>query len=135
SAAGMHSVVGSVGGAALGALVGGLTCGLLGVWIAQYVHPGDEDEYWAKHYKSRPYYNPMYEFERDYEPAYEFGYEMRHDYGGHSFEEVEDKIRAQWEHWRHDSRLDWPLAREAVLDAWRRYDQMNAEHQVKPQTF
>jgi hypothetical protein len=129
------TALGGAGGGAIGAFIGAIVCGIIGYVLAEYVHPSDEDEYWVHHYKSRPYFNPVMDFQRDYEPAYEFGYEMRSDYGGHTFEEVEDKIRAQWERWRHDSRLDWTEARPAILDAWNRYDEVNAEHEVKPQTF
>jgi len=108
--------VGMAAGAAIGALAGGL----VGQGVAAYVNPAEERVYWQDHYRNENYYDPNFDFD-DYHPAYEVGYTVR----GRSdtrWEELEDKLGAEWDSVKGQSRLTWEQAKAAARSAWDKID-------------
>src|SRR5437773_8433474 len=67
-------------GAMVGAVVGGLAGGLAGKGIAEAIDPTEEDAYWKKQYKTRPYVAKGVKYEV-YRPAYQYGREasLKHE--------------------------------------------------------
>lgn len=127
--------LGGSGGAVLGAIFGGLFFGTIGVLLAHRVRPSDESEYWRKEHRVRPYFDANFEFDRDYLPAYRFGYASRRHYFGQTIDEAEGKIRWEWEADKDSSQLNWATARQAIADAWARYDAKRAEFEHHPQSY
>ena len=54
----------------------------------------------------------------DYEPGYRYGYEMRSrpEYRGHSFSEVEPRMRSDWE--QRYPNTPWDRARDSIRETW-----------------
>ena len=108
-AAGPAVVAGAVVGAAAGAAVG------------HAVRAGGDttDSYWKENLPHQPYFNPAHDFE-DYAVAFRLGREARHAFGATRFEEIEERLRAEWEQQKGASRLKWEQARESMRGAWER---------------
>jgi len=115
-------LAGTIAGAAIGAVVGAA----LGSGVASLFHPHDQDEFWRMHYKSRPYYEAQFDFERDYAPAYRFGYTTRMEADKGPIDAFAGGFEDQWMAHRGMSRLSWEQARPAIEDAWARYEQILA---------
>lgn len=128
-------VAGTVAGALLGAAIGGLAGGAAGAGLAGFARLRDEHEYWLQNHKTRPYYDPQYDFTVDYEPAYLFGYRTRYDLDATDFESVREHLARLWEERRGTSRLSWEQASGAVRDAWDRYELMKLELERRPQSY
>lgn len=115
--------VGAVGGpigAAVGAGIGAVAGGLAGKSAAEAIDPTAEDEYWRRHYRTRPYVESQRSYD-DYRPAYQYGWESRARYGPRPFYEVEPDLRQGWESAPGQrAKLDWERARHAARDAWER---------------
>jgi hypothetical protein len=75
------------------------------------------DRYWRSVYEKELAGNPGFAFE-DYAPAYRLGYENRVRFAGNNFDQVEDKLAAEWEQAKGESRLAWQEARLATRAAW-----------------
>ena len=115
------AAVGALGGP-LGAVVGGVAGavagGLGGKAAAEAVNPTAEEAYWKENYNQEPYYEAGRSFD-DYAPAYRLGVQGRSGYMG-SFEEVDQRLAADWEAKKERSTLSWPQARSASRAAWDR---------------
>jgi hypothetical protein len=118
AAGGAIGAIGGPVGAAVGIAAGAVAGGLAGKAIAEEVDPTVELEYWEAHYKTRPYVRPESPFD-DYEPAYRTGYEGWFRYHGDRYEDVEHKLRKDYES-KSNLRLKWENAKDAVRDAWDR---------------
>jgi hypothetical protein len=114
--------VGAVVGGVIGAVGGAVGGGAAGKAVAEDVDPTVEGEYWSKNYTTRPYYQSGMSYENDYAPAYQHGWESRSRYTGRKFDEVEPKLKNDWESTKAKSRLGWDKAKMAVRDAWDRVD-------------
>jgi hypothetical protein len=109
--------VGTIIGAAAGAVVGGL----MGKEIAEYINPSVEHEYWRSNYSSRPYAQPGTPYD-EYGPAYQYGWESRAKNAGKNFSQVEADLSRGWDKARGKSKLPWTDAKYATRDAWDRID-------------
>jgi hypothetical protein len=107
--------VGTVVGAAIGAVAGGLG----GKAVAEHFDPTVEEAHWRKSYEGEPYYRNGMTYD-DYAPAYRVGAEATGRYVDTSFDEAEDKLAADYQRARGDSRLEWTHARSASQAAWNR---------------
>lgn len=93
--------------------------------------PPIESDYWRQQYATRPYYTEETDFE-SIQPAYEYGESLHSRFGGKSFEEAEDDVRAEWEKLigskkQVGTRLGWEQARPAIQDAYERTLQLAEE--------
>jgi hypothetical protein len=124
SGAVVGAVIGSVGGpigAAVGAVIGTMAGGLVGHSAGELIDPTKEEVYWREAYLSRPYYEPHFEYDRDYYPAFRLGFEGRIEaIQADKFDNHEDALRAKWESSKADSKLTWEQAKPAARDAWER---------------
>ena len=103
------TVIGAVGGALLGAKVGDE--------VAEMVNPTEIAHHFEKTYQSRPYYNQDRTWQ-DYAPAYQYGSRASAQYPDQRFDDIEDRLRHDWEETKLDTRLAWMEARDAVRDGW-----------------
>ena len=79
----------------------------------------DEDEYWRKHFRSRPYASS----ERDYEfyqPGYRFGYEAANEYAERDWNDIEPDLSRSWPSFEHRGMSTWEQVKHAVRDGWDR---------------
>lgn len=106
-------------GTIVGAVVGAVAGGLVGKGVGEAVNPTEEDAYWRGQYEHEAYYQGGRPYD-DYAPAYRVGYESRHDYAEHSFEQAEDDLKRRYETTRGTSPLAWGDARAATHAAWDR---------------
>ena len=129
-AAGAGAAAGAAGGAlagpagaVVGAVAGGIVGGLAGKAAGEAVNPTDEDAYWRKNFKDRPYTEPSSTYE-DYAPAYRYGWEScaRCAPQGGSFDKVEGDLARDWDKSKGRSRLEWDKAKNAARDAWDRVE-------------
>lgn len=119
--------VGTVIGAAIGLVVGAVGGGYAGKGIAEVIDPTEEDRYWRDNLPRASYYNSDYNFEDDYGPAYGLGYASRSTRLDSRFDDAEPEMRERWESIKGKSRLEWDQARQAVADAWHRYDNVHKD--------
>lgn len=114
------SVVGPIG-AAVGVVIGTVAGGLVGHSAGELIDPTKEEAYWREEYLKRPYYEPNFEYDRDYYPAYQLGYEGRvAAQQADKFDRHEKDLRAKWESSKAESQLSWEQAKPAARDAWER---------------
>ena len=109
--------MGTVAGAAVGAIAGGA----LGKGAAELIDPTAEDAYWREHYSSEPYYsaNKSYDY---YAPAYRAGYEGRARYFDSAFEDVERNLSGDYARMKRTGSAAWDEVRDAAHAAWDRAD-------------
>ena len=110
-------------GAVVGAVIGAAAGGLAGAGIAEMVDEHVEDAYWRDSYVGQPYFTPGTNYDY-YRPAYRAGWEGRVRYAGRTFEESEDKLRADYERARTEANAEWSDARLAAKAAWDRIEDM-----------
>ena len=108
--------VGTVVGAAIGAAAGGMG----GKLVADIADPQLEDAFWRKNWSDRTYVDGGFTYDQDWGPAYRYGVEAHTRYPGRDYHDIERDLEAEWPAVRGESRLDWPRARPATLDAWQR---------------
>jgi len=120
--AAMGGAVGGPIGAVVGAAVGAVAGGLAGKGVAESINPTVEDEHWRENYASRPYAKADRKYE-EYRPAYQYGWESWKKNRGRSYDEVEPELERGWVGARGTSGLEWPEARHATRDAWKRVDE------------
>lgn len=84
----------------------------------------NEDLYWREHYQTQPYYNSNLSYQ-DYQPAYRVGYEGYAEYieTGASYEDMEQRLRRNYETDYGSAGLGWDQAKHAVWDGWNRAKQ------------
>jgi uncharacterized protein (TIGR02271 family) len=123
AAAGM--VAGPIGAVA-GAVIGGIAGGLAGKGIAEIVDPTEEEKYWRKTYKTRPYVTKGTSYTA-YQPAYRYGVESSLRHTGKTFEDVESSLSRGWRKARGESPMAWDQAKPAVQDAYDRVIQLREE--------
>lgn len=75
----------------------------------------EHDTFWRRSFGSRPYTREERGYEH-YRPAYAFGWEARRSHGDRPFEEVEPRLKEEWD--PDATRLAWEEARPAVRDAY-----------------
>ncbi len=114
-------ITGEPGAHPVGAAVGGVVGGLAGKGAAEQVNPTVEDAYWRDNYLSRPYVETGAHYEK-YQPAYRLGWESRGKYGELDWETAEKRVTEDFKS-AGIRDLDWPKARPAVRDAWKRVDE------------
>src|SRR5512141_1798863 len=71
------AIGGAVGGpigAAIGGVIGAVAGAAAGKGVAEMVNPTEEETYWEREYRNRPYYNSGREYSY-YRPAYRYGWE------------------------------------------------------------
>jgi hypothetical protein len=107
--------VGTIAGATLGAVVGGL----LAKNIVDNVNPHEEAQFWREHFMEREYYVPGTTYDL-YAPAYRLGWEARSQYPDDEFEQIEESLGRLWESAQDNTHMDWAIARRAAKDAWDR---------------
>ena len=107
--------VGTVVGAALGAIAAGLG----GLKAAESIDPTQEESYWRENFAERSYVENGSSFD-DYGPAYGYGVNAYTQYPGRSFDEIEADLSQDWNTSRGVSNLTWDRARNATRDAWDR---------------
>lgn len=114
------SFLGTFPGAPVGIGIAGLTAGE-NVPADQKLNASDQESYWRENHASQSFaIGKSYE---TYESAYRLGYEGYLHHPGKAFEDVEDKIRSDYE--SKGPHLPWAQAREAARAAW------NHAHQTK----
>jgi hypothetical protein len=118
--AAIGTAVAGPAGTLVGAAVGAIAGGLAGKGVAEMVDPTVEDAYWRANHFKEPYYakNRSYDF---YAPAYRTGYEGRAKYDGHTFDDVESDLQADYVRNEGD-RGSWDEVRPATRAAWDRID-------------
>jgi hypothetical protein len=123
-AAGSHPIgtgIGATSGAVVGAVIGTMAGGLAGHSAGEAIDPTKEEVYWREAYLNKPYYEPNFEYDRDYYPAYRLGYESRAEsIQADKFDHHEEALRTKWESSKADSQLSWEQAKPAARDAWER---------------
>ena len=114
--------VGTLVGGAIGAVVGGLA----GKATAESIDPTAEDAYWRGNYSSRPYVDRSSSYD-DYAPAYTYGSQMRSQYSGRQWDDVETNLRTDWES-RNGSATGstWEKMKAAVRHGWDRMTDDNS---------
>ena len=76
------------------------------------------DQYFEPRYSSTEYYSDEHAFD-DYRPAYRFGTYARTRYPERDWDDqLEAKLKAEWEEFKGDTSLAWNRAKYAVKDAW-----------------
>src|SRR5262249_3620980 len=105
---------------------GAVAGGLGGAAAAAAIDPAQEERYWKKEYRNRPYYTKGCTFDT-YQPAYRYGVEAGNRNPGESFWEIESRLSRAWAKARGDSELTWGQARDAVRDAYDRTLQLHEE--------
>lgn len=115
------SVVAGPVGALVGAVVGSVVGGLAGKSTAEKINPTFEDEHWRDNYGSRPYVEKGAVY-ADYQHAYRAGYEGfdRYGHNGCSYEDIEPRLRRDYEETQNGAGMSWERAKQAVRDAWER---------------
>ena len=108
-------------GAAVGGVAGAVAGGLAVKGIAELVNPTKEEEYWRETYVREPYFTPGKNYDY-YAPAYRTGWEGRVRYHGKRFEDVEPRLREDYERTRSKTNADWDQGRLAARAAWDRID-------------
>lgn len=126
------AVVGGPVGAVVGAVIGSVAGGLAGKGVAEKVDPTVEDEYWRNNYRSRPYVESDYDYDRDYSHAYRTGYEGYSSYTGRglTYSEAEPYLREDYERQHNNNRLAWDKAKYATQDAWNRVESTLQNYQT-----
>lgn len=122
---------GPVGGV-IGAIVGAFAGGAAARELAEDLDPTEEDAYWRRHFRERPYARGAgYE---TFRPAYAYGWTTRRAYLDESFAAIEDELRRGWELVTDRVELSWSEARAAVRDGWERvgdsYERMFDEEEA-----
>jgi hypothetical protein len=78
----------------------------------------EEDRYWSKHYRTRPYADALgYENLRS---GYRYGVEAAHRHKGRAWEDVEGELEERWDAYPHSGDRPWEQVRDAAHDAWAR---------------
>lgn len=111
------AVLGAVGGppgVVVGAVAGAMAGGLAGEALAELADSGFDDRYWQEHFHSNGH--PPADYDH-YRLAYQQGWLARSRFRDHSFEEVEEQLRQQWEG-QYAKRLPWNDVKQAARDAW-----------------
>jgi uncharacterized protein (TIGR02271 family) len=124
--AAVGTVAGPVG-TAVGAAVGAVAGGLVGKGVGEMIDPTTEDAWLRDNFSSRPYARQGETFET-YGPAYTYGREMHQKYEGKGFDDIEGKLRTDWDASTHAATIPWDRAKGAVKDA---YDLRSATHYGK----
>ncbi len=84
--------------------------------------PGFVATYWREIWLTRPYADSSLAYE-DYEPAYRYGWESRRRNAGRTWDPaLERDLESGWEGVKGRSRLTWERAKQAVRDAWDRFE-------------
>jgi len=119
--AAIGGAVGGPVGALVGGAIGAVAGGAAGKGAAEAVNPTEEDTYWSKEYKTRPYYKNGLEYNH-YQPAYKYGWETatKPNYAGRNFDEVEPDLRSNWNTYRGTNKAEWDDVRMATRDSYDR---------------
>lgn len=117
AAGALGAAVGGPAGAAVGSTLGALAGGLGARTLSEAVAPSFEVDFWADECTRRDYYDPQVGPE-PFLVAYRIGFE---NYDPKSkFEDLEQKLKAQWEATEAAKRISWSQAKSAMHDAWTR---------------
>ncbi|HVT05612.1 MAG TPA: CsbD family protein [Thermoanaerobaculia bacterium] len=119
--AAVGGAVGGPVGALVGGAIGAVAGGLAGKGVAESVNPTEEDAYWQKEYKNRPYYKAGHDY-NTYGPGYRYGYESatQPTYAGRSFEDAEPHLEKNWNTYRGTAKTEWRDVRDATRDSFSR---------------
>jgi hypothetical protein len=119
--AAIGAAVGGPVGAVVGGAIGAVAGGYAGKGAAESVNPTEEDAYWQRQHKSRPYVRKDVGYEH-YQPAYRYGWETASHptYVNRNFEAAEPELERGWTSYRGPSTTPWQDVREATRDAYER---------------
>jgi len=119
--AAIGGAVGGPVGAAIGGAIGAVAGGYAGKGLAESVNPTEENAYWQREHKTRPYVRKDTPYEH-YEPAYRYGWETasRPEFASRSFDDAERDLERNWETYRGPSTTPWRDVREATRDSFER---------------
>jgi hypothetical protein len=111
--------IGSASGAAAGAALGAI--GVAGHSIGEWNDPSDA-AYWKSEYKNRKYFDKGADYENDVVPALSYGSRLRSSRTDSTatFASVEDKVKANWDKVRGNSKYSYDQARPLISDAYER---------------
>ena len=79
----------------------------------------EENGHWRETHATRAYVIPGSTYQ-DYSGAYALGEGVRRRYPGQHFDDLDEKLAADWGVARRKSLLDWDQARPAAREAWER---------------
>ena len=79
----------------------------------------DEDEYWRKNFRTRPYASSDRDYEF-YQPGYRFGYEAASEYPEREWTDIEPDLSRSWSNYEHRGMSTWEQVKHAVRDGWDR---------------
>jgi hypothetical protein len=85
----------------------------------------DEDSYWRKNYRSRPYATSAGQEYDHYAPGYRYGYEAANRFKDRSWDDVETDLSGGWNSYEHRGSSTWEQMKHAVRDAW---DRVTGKH-------
>ena len=119
--AAIGGAVGGPIGAAVGGAVGAVAGGFGGKAAAEAVNPTEENAYWRREHKTRPYVRKDTPYEH-YEPAYRYGWEhaSRPEFANRSFDDAERDLEKNWETYRGPTTTPWRDVRDATRDSYER---------------
>jgi hypothetical protein len=76
-----------------------------------------DQQWWRDNFRNRPYVTADRSFE-DYEPGYRFAYDEQIKYRGKNFNEIEPKLRTDFDRFEGRGQSTWESMKDAVRDAW-----------------
>jgi phage tail tape-measure protein len=124
SGAAAGAALGAIGGP-IGAIIGGVAGaavgGVAGHSIGEWNDPSDA-AYWKSEYKNRKYFDKGADYENDVVPALSYGSRLRSSRTDSTatFASVEDKVKANWDKVRGNSKYSYDQARPLISDAYER---------------
>lgn len=119
--AAIGAVVGGPVGALAGGAIGAVAGGYAGKAAGEAVNPTEEDAYWQKEHRNRPYFKTDRTYD-SYQPAYKYGWESatNQSYTGKRFDDVESDLERGWNSFRGAAKEEWRDVREATRDSFDR---------------
>ncbi len=93
-------------------ITGGSTGTISGDWNV-------DQQWWRDNFRERPYVAADSVFE-SYEPGYQFGYLAANRYRGRSWNDVEPKLRSDFDNFEGRGQSTWENMQDAIHDAWDR---------------
>jgi len=119
------AIVGLIVGGPIGAVIGGAAGAvagkLAGTSAAEAVDSSAEQRFWRRTYRREPYYSQGRTY-KYYASGFRIGWEGRVRHDGHSFEEAEPELKADYNLTKTKLQPDWLDVRLAGRAAWDRVD-------------
>jgi hypothetical protein len=80
----------------------------------------DDDTYWRKNFRNRPYASTTGRDYDYYQPGYRYGYEAANRFESRSWDDVERDLSRDWDNYEFRGTSTWEQIKGAVRDAWDR---------------